>query len=303
MSKIESDPESLRKGLEVVIRARADETARGWLDKALQAAAAGPFSANKVLGYYSAASRKLGKVALNLSGEERTAFAKLAGELSLDHWGLDEAGRAAMLLSLGRLPADEFRVFAIQAYELGDSREQESWLRALILYPQCERFRDVAIDACRTNIKPLFESVACENPYPCRYFPELNFNQMVMKSLFMGVEIARIIGLEDRLNPELSRMTDDYAAEREAASRAVPADIWLALAPFAAPAALDRAYRYAGSADSTHRRNVATGLGMRGDPAQRTRLQDWRRQEGDPQVIAALDAALQRLAASSRSAG
>lgn len=303
MNKPEYNAESLRQGLETLVRERSDNAARAWFDKALEAAGTKPLSTNKVLGYYSAASHKLGKAALNQGGAERVALAGVNGELPLDHWGLDEAGRAAILLSLAQLPPDEFRAFAIQVYELGDSREQESWLRALMLYPRCERFRDVAIDACRTNIKPLFEAVACENPYPCRYFPDLNFNQLVMKSLFMGVELARIIGLEDRLNPELSRMTDDYASEREAAGRAVPADIWLALAPFAAPAALERVYRYAGHADAAHRRNVAAGLGMRGDPAQRARLQERRQQERDPGVIAALDAALQRLASRSRSAG
>jgi len=38
-----------------------------------------------------------------------------------------------------------------------------------------------------------------------------------------------VVGLETRLNPELSRMARDYAAERTAAGRTVPADIALAI--------------------------------------------------------------------------
>ncbi len=86
-----------------------------------------------------------------------------------------------------------------------------------------------AVDACRTSIQPLFEAIACDNPYPAGHFPELNFNQMVLKALFNGVALSRIVGLQGRLNPEMSRMAGDYAAERRAAGRAVPADIDLAM--------------------------------------------------------------------------
>ena len=52
---------------------------------------------------------------------------------------------------------------------------------------------------------------------------------MVLKALFIGVRVERIVGLTRRLNPELSRMARDYAAERLAAGRTVPADLVLAL--------------------------------------------------------------------------
>ena len=60
-----------------------------------------------------------------------------------------------------------------------------------------------------------------------RYFPELNFNQMVLKALFIGSPLARLVGLEERITPELVRMAEDYAAERRAAGRSVPEDIAL----------------------------------------------------------------------------
>ena len=114
---------------------------------------------------------------------------------------------------------------AIACYERGDSREQQSWLKSTAILPLPDRFLRTVIDACRTNILPLFEAVACENPYPARYFPERNFNQLVLKALFNGVALSRIVGLPSRLNAELTRMAGDYADERRAAGRAVPADI------------------------------------------------------------------------------
>jgi hypothetical protein len=71
--------------------------------------------------------------------------------------------------------------------------------------------------------------VACENPYPARHFPDRNFNQMVLKALFNGVALVRIVGLSSRLNGELSRMAGDYANERRVAGRSIPSDISLAM--------------------------------------------------------------------------
>ena len=77
----------------------------------------------------------------------------------------------------------------------GRRREQQSWLRAVALLPEPQRVSAVVIDACRTNIVPVFEAVACENPYPRGYFPERNFNQLVLKALFNDIRLSRIVGL------------------------------------------------------------------------------------------------------------
>jgi hypothetical protein len=98
-------------------------------------------------------------------------------------------------------------------------------LKALPLLPTPDRFLEIAVDACRTSIQPIFEAIACENPYPARYFPELNFNQMVLKAVFIGVALERIIDLDTRLTPDLARMGADYASERRAAGRPVPSDL------------------------------------------------------------------------------
>ncbi len=178
-----------------------------------------------LLSRYTAASRRLGKAALQLQPGEKARLLELNPDLELDHWGIDEAGRAVLLLNAAAsMPDDDYERVVLQCYEFGDSRERQSWLRALSILPRCERFLSMAIDACRTNIIPLFEAIACENPYPARYFPELNFNQMVLKCMFNQVALRRIVGLKSRLNPELSRMATHYAAERKAAGREVPTD-------------------------------------------------------------------------------
>ena len=61
------------------------------------------------------------------------------------------------------------------------------------------------------------------------HFPDLNFNQLVMKAIFIEAPVARIEGLAARRNADLARMARDYASERRAASRTVPPELALVL--------------------------------------------------------------------------
>jgi hypothetical protein len=148
--------------------------------------------------------------------------------LALNGRTLDEVCRIALLL-LGTesLPADQQALFINEVYLRGDNYERQALLRALTFLPDPERFMATAVEACRTNAQVIFEAIACDNPYPFRYFPGLNFNQMVLKALFIGSPLARVIGLEERITSELIRMAEDYASERRAAGRPVPEDITL----------------------------------------------------------------------------
>jgi hypothetical protein len=194
------------------------------LTAALERAARG--TTPDLLRVYTEASRVLGATPLAAGSGADAAT-------DPPHWTLEDAGRLLLLLTRHELLKDDtaFESDAIACFEQGDTREQQSWMRTVAWLPGSERYLPVVIDTCRTNILPLFQAVACENPYPARHFPERNFNQMVLKALFNDVALARIRGLEERRNPELARMATDYAAERRAAGRSVPADIDLATAP------------------------------------------------------------------------
>jgi len=225
-------------GLDVLLgiaraRLRSDER---WLDDALTAA--GQRNVNSLLGAYTGASRKAAGRALTLTAVEYAGIEALSPGLSCERWTLEDLIRATLLLEAARVEGsegsnvadDQAWIGIVSAcYENGDAREQQSWLKAISLLPLAERFVAFGIDACRSHIQPTFEAIACDNPYPSVQFPDLNFNQLVLKALFIGVPLARIVGLRRRLNPDLSRMARDYAAERRAAGRSVPADLSLAL--------------------------------------------------------------------------
>jgi hypothetical protein len=212
----------VREALEERLRQQLDQEQAAWWSQALDRAGHG--TVEELLGIYTAASRVLGRAPWS------TGDGADASDVP-SHWTLEDAGRLLFLLTRHGQSndADQFAADATACYEQGDTREQQSWMRAVALLPDAKRYLPLVVDACRTNILPLFEAIACDNAYPARHFPERNFNQLVLKALFNNVALARILGLAERANPELARMAGDYAAERRAAGRSVPGDIALAM--------------------------------------------------------------------------
>jgi hypothetical protein len=160
-----------------------------------------------------------------------SAFAQAAravGKASIDvpergTWGTDEVVRAALLVRAYPALTPE------AAWAQGDNRERQAVLKALSFLPDPARFSALAIEACRSNVLTVFAAIACDNPYPAAHFPDLHWNQMVLKAAFNNLALARIVGLATRNNAELARMAGDFAAERRAAGRPVPADLDLVL--------------------------------------------------------------------------
>ncbi len=211
--------------LRELVERRIEPQAHEWFARTSAAVGAEP-DRGALMEAFTAATRRLGRARLAPTEEEIARLAGAGVSWPIGAWGADELGRVALLISAAaHWPEAELQALVEECYRQGDGAERQAVLRALPLLPAPERFLEIAVDACRSNIQPLFEAIACENPYPALHFPELNFNQMVLKALFTGVPLQRILGMEGRVTPELCRMAADYASERRAAGRSVPPDI------------------------------------------------------------------------------
>ncbi len=172
---------------------------------------------------FSAAGRKLGHTAI--TDEDARAI-----PIPWPITGVDECGRAALVVAaLEALPAADHVVLVRDLIRRGEVRERQAVLRVLAGLPGPERFVDVAVDAFRTNVQSVFEALACDNAFPASQFSAPQFAQLVLKALFVGAPVARIVGLATRIDDELVRMVEAYASERRAAGRAVPEDAKLIL--------------------------------------------------------------------------
>lgn len=209
-----------------LVRRRCPEKAQDWFDRVLLQPE-GLLDRNRFGIAYAGVRRRLGYASVTLDREEKAAL-QLVALSALNGLLLDELCRVALLLRATEgLPASEHVSFIDEVYRHGDNHERQMLLRSLNFLPEPERFLTTAVEACRTNVQTIFEAIACDNPYPFHYFPELNFNQMVLKALFIGAPLRRVLGLQERITPQLLRMAEDYASERRAAGRPVPQDMGL----------------------------------------------------------------------------
>jgi len=213
--------------VEAVVLRGAEPQAAGWFRRNLDS---DQFASSTALrAAFAGAGRRLGGTEPELAPDD-LAQLRQAGIVAPERWRLTTFARAAILMrALDALPPGQHPGFVRELYRRGDFHEQSAVLQSLILLPEPDRFVALAVEACRTNVRDVFEAIACENIYPAAHFADPNFNQLVIKAFFIGIAVRRIAGLEERKTAELRRMAADYASERRVAGRSVPDDIDLVL--------------------------------------------------------------------------
>ena len=125
-----------------------------------------------------------------------------------------------LLVALGDRAGEEIG----ELYRHGDADERRGVLRALPFLPVGDSAVPLVDDAIRTNDTNLI--AAALGPYAMERLDDAALAQAVLKCVFVGVPISPLEGLEDRTTPGMSRMLADYAHERIAAERDVPAEVW-----------------------------------------------------------------------------
>ena len=181
------------------------------------------------------------------------AISTAVGDLQLQSWEAGNAARVALLLKALLLQPARQEAIVTNAYRMGDESEKTVLIAGIALYADDDRYKGLALDSGRTNSLILFQALATNNPYPPAYYSEAEFNQLVLKSLFMGVNTEHILGLTNRVNKELSRMCEEYYDERVAAQRSVPADIWLSITPYASEHGFEIMTKALSDEDREHR--------------------------------------------------
>ena len=120
---------------------------------------------------------------------------------------------------------EDFVLLLERLYQTADVQEQQLIISVLPLLKSPARFLYIATEAARTNIVPVFSALALNNPFPQEHFSENQWNQMVLKTIFVGCNIAQIVGLHERHNSALSETIFQYVRERHSAHRSVPSAV------------------------------------------------------------------------------
>lgn len=215
---------------ESVLASRAETKALDWLSSQTEKINANA-SPTKFFLAFSQASRFFKKDNLNLSATEKETTGSLVSGFDPSHWDVLQTARTYLLLKFA--VGKEAWLKAInQLFETGDMHEQQALYAALPVMPYSEDLLTRAIDGCRTNMTLIFDAIALNNPYPPVHFPEANWNQLVLKSIFMQRPIYRIQQLDERRNQALAEIASDFAHERWAARRPVMPELWRLVVPF-----------------------------------------------------------------------
>lgn len=180
---------------------------------------------------FSQASRFFKKDLLNVTDSEKSQAETLVSGFEPVFWNSLQTARTILMLNF---PQEKGKWFAAinQLFETGDMHEQQALYAALPLMPYQEDLLSRAIDGCRTNMTLIFDAIALNNPFPAQHFPEANWNQLVLKSIFMQRPLYRIQKLEERRNLALADIASDFAHERWAAGRSVMPELWRLVVPF-----------------------------------------------------------------------
>lgn len=181
---------------------------------------------------FSAAPRIAGKEKLQLTDADLEQANAIRRGFNPSHWTTDQAARALLLLSLPAHNADAYVKKVETLFGTADMGELVALYGSLPLLPHPDRFKKRAAEGVRTNMGDVYEAVALDTPYPAEFMEEAPWNQLVLKTLFVGKPLCRIYGLEERSNAKLARMLTDYAHERWAAGRPVSPELWRPVGPF-----------------------------------------------------------------------
>ncbi|GAA5222242.1 hypothetical protein GCM10025777_28730 [Membranihabitans marinus] len=147
-------------------------------------------------------------------------------------WTLDRLVRIYFLFHLNSDDGVKYRQSIQQLFETAEINEAVAIVSGLALLPYAQELKFYGTEAVRSNIGQVFDAFAFNNPYAAMYFSEAEWNQLILKTIFNQKPIHLITGLKERNNETLAISISDFAHERWAAGRTVPAQVWRLVTDF-----------------------------------------------------------------------
>ncbi len=198
------------KDLSAALEERARPEGLEWLRETSAAVAADPAA---LRSRFAMVGRKVGREPLDPSADPADVWA----------WTIDDAARVLLLLAAGERAEAELA----ELYRFGDAAERRGVLRALPYLDLEDRGLALVDDAVRTNDTRLI--AAALGPYATKYLSDAQYDQAVLKCVFVGVPIGGLDGLPERVTPDGARMLAAFVHERVAAGRDLPPEVWMVI--------------------------------------------------------------------------
>ena len=195
------------RDLAAALEARAKPEGLEWLREASAAAAA---DASSLRSRFAMVGRKVGRETLDEDADPNDVWA----------WTVEDAARVLLLVAAGERAEAELA----ELYRFGDAAERRGVLQALPYLDIEDRGVGLVDDAIRTNDTRLI--AAALGPYATKYLSDEQYDQAVLKCVFVGVPITGLDGIPSRVTPDGARMLGAFVHERVAAGRDLPPEVW-----------------------------------------------------------------------------
>lgn len=181
---------------------------------------------------FVAAPRFLARRTVKPTVKQTLELNEILPGFSVEDWGIVRLSRVWLLSCLDTANKEEYCRHIETLFDTAEMNEMVALYSALPLLEYPEKWLFRATDAVRSNMGVVFDAIALKNPYPTAHFTELAWNQLVLKAIFNDKPIHFIVGLEERANENLALTLSDFAHERWAAGRTVPAQVWRLVSKF-----------------------------------------------------------------------
>lgn len=214
--------------LQSLLKRNLDEAQISWLQAKIDTII-NTESAKELYLTYSLLASKVNKTKVLVIEVQNDA---LADYLKKQYSDVLEVARIYLLSKVLIENSSYFRPKVANLIQVADSGELVTFLKYLILLPDAENYKHVAVEALRTNISTVFEAISMKNPYPAKFFNDQEWNQMYLKAAFMQLDLSNILEVDSRANKDLTRIIADYAHERWAASRDIDPLFWRPVSGF-----------------------------------------------------------------------
>lgn len=200
------------------LQAALSDEARSFLDGAKERGSEG------LSAVLPGLARRMGRTPLGGGTHRQDVDGAREAAIDLEQIRLCDAAGMALLEETA--PTDSQLV---DLYLAGDMEEKTIVLRSMALRSITDATVRLLEEVQRTNVESHFAAGVLDSNLAIRArengaFDEDAFNRLVLKAAFLGLPLDRMIDATDGANPELSRMLQDLATEREAAGRGVWAD-------------------------------------------------------------------------------
>lgn len=220
-----------RAVLKALLASRLDSRQGAWLAQREAELSQAPPAA-KLAEALSLASRFAPRTKLAPTGAERVAAAASLAGWNPERWTTLEAVRVALILAYAEGANASLPTALESCFQFADEGELCALYRSLQFLPDGARFVWRSGEGCRTNMQTVFRANACDTGFPARHFDDIAWRQLCVKAIFVGAPLWRVVGLDARVDSELTRMVLDAAEERRSAGRPISPELWLCVGPY-----------------------------------------------------------------------